>query len=166
MKPRPNGVILRTTEGLDLVITRQIVAPIEDVWASITEPERSARWFGAWRGTARPGATIELQMAFEEGQPWFEARIDACEPPKHLAITQLSGGQEWSLEVTLTHNQGVTELRFVQHQLPADQAGAVGPGWEYYLDMLVASREGDELPNFDDYYPSHQDYYERQLPRA
>ncbi|MGE3074391.1 MAG: SRPBCC family protein [Dehalococcoidia bacterium] len=166
MNPQPNGVILRTTDGLDLVITRQFSAPIEDVWDSITNPERSVRWFGAWRGAARPGAIIELQMAFEEGQPWFEARIDACEPPKRLAITQMGGGEQWRLEVNLTHRDGVTELRFVQHQLPAEQAGAVGPGWEYYLDMLVASRDGTPLPNFDDYYPSQQEYYERQLPQA
>lgn len=29
-------------------------------------------------------------------------------------------------------------------------AGEVGPGWEYYLDMLVAAREGKPLPSFGD----------------
>ena len=41
--------------------------------------------------------------------------------------------------------------------------GSVGPGWEYYLDMLVASREGDPQPSFDDYYPAQHEYY--QTPR-
>jgi hypothetical protein len=36
----------------------------------------------------------------------------------------------------------------------------VGPGWEYYLDNLVASRDGAPLPDFDDYYPAQAAYYE------
>lgn len=38
-------------------------------------------------------------------------------------------------------------------------AGDVGPGWEYYLDMLVAAREGEALPSFDDYYPAQRAHY-------
>ena len=37
--------------------------------------------------------------------------------------------------------------------------GEVGPGWEYYLDMLVAAREGASLPKFDTYYPAQKDYF-------
>jgi hypothetical protein len=55
---------------------------------------------------------------------------------------------------------GVTTLRFVQHLEPGAEVGAVGPGWEYYLDMLVASRSGGPLPDFGDYYPSQAAYYE------
>jgi hypothetical protein len=36
----------------------------------------------------------------------------------------------------------------------------MGPGWEYYLDMLVASREDLPTPSFDDYYPAMKPYYE------
>ena len=43
---------------------------------------------------------------------------------------------------------------------PGAPLGAVGPGWEYYLDMLVASRAGEPLPDFDDYYPAQAAYYE------
>ena len=38
-------------------------------------------------------------------------------------------------------------------------AGEVGPGWEYYLDMLVAAREGKPLPSFGDYYPAQKAHY-------
>jgi hypothetical protein len=30
----------------------------------------------------------------------------------------------------------------------------IGPGWEYYLDALVAAMNDNPLPNFDDYWPS------------
>lgn len=35
----------------------------------------------------------------------------------------------------------------------------VGPGWEYYLDMLVAARDGAPKPDFDDYYPTMKSYF-------
>ena len=40
----------------------------------------------------------------------------------------------------------------------------VGPGWEYYLDMLVAAHGGQPLPSFDDYFPAQQGYYEGLVP--
>ena len=59
---------------------------------------------------------------------------------------------------------GVTTLRFVHHLDDGVDVGSVGPGWEYYLDMLVASRDKQELPKFDDYYPAQQQYYQELEP--
>jgi len=43
---------------------------------------------------------------------------------------------------------------------PGDEIGDYGPGWEYYLDMLVAARDDLPTPSFDDYYPAMKGYYE------
>ena len=59
MNPTPTGQVLRTPDGRDLVIRRTFRAPIEDVWASVTESERTARWFGSWTGEPGPGRTIQ-----------------------------------------------------------------------------------------------------------
>ncbi|MBW4656808.1 MAG: hypothetical protein KME20_27735 [Kaiparowitsia implicata GSE-PSE-MK54-09C] len=56
----------------------------------------------------------------------------------------------WRIELTLAQSDDTTTLRFVQHLFDLKLAGEVGPGWEYYLDMLVASREGKSLPSFGD----------------
>ena len=40
-----------------------------------------------------------------------------------------------------------------------EQLGEIGPGWEYYLDQLVASKTGAALPDFNDYYPAQREYY-------
>jgi uncharacterized protein YndB with AHSA1/START domain len=56
MKPTPTGRVVSTAQGRDLVLERTFRAPIEDVWASITEPERTARWLGPWEGEGAPGA--------------------------------------------------------------------------------------------------------------
>ena len=160
-----NGTILRTTDGFDLAVSRTFRAPIEDVWASITEPERTARWYGPWRGTARPGAEVEIQMAYEEDSPWFKMRIDACEPPRRLAVTQLDPTDDWVLELTLTARGDETELRLIQRNVPSEHVGSIGPGWEYYMDMLVASREGRALPSFDEYL-GQQSHFEDALRAA
>jgi uncharacterized protein YndB with AHSA1/START domain len=162
MNPTPTGRIVRTPEGRDLVIVRTFRAPIEDVWASITEPERTARWFGPWRGEAGPGRTITYSMAFEEGDTEAQMTIEACEPPRHLALRATNDYGSWHLEAHLSEAAGVTELRFTQHLDPKTSIGDVGPGWEYYLDNLVASRDGAPLPQFSDYYPSQKPYYEAQ----
>ena len=163
MSPTPTGRVVRTPEGRDLVILRTFRAPIEDVWASITEPERTARWFGPWAGEAGPGRTIRFAMVFEQGSDpaelTQEMTIEACEPPRHLAVSSVDDHGSWHLEAHLTEADGVTELRFTHHLDEKAGVGEVGPGWEYYLDNLVASREGGPRPDFADYYPAQKEYY-------
>jgi uncharacterized protein YndB with AHSA1/START domain len=161
MSPTPSGKLRsRDDGGRDLVLTRTFRAPIEDVWASITEPERTARWFASWTGDAGPGRTVRQKLVFEEGQPESDVHIDACEPPHHLAISAVDAYGSWRLEARLVEVEGITTLTFVQHLDESAEPGMVGPGWEYYLDMLVASRDGSAPPVFDDYFPAQQAYYD------
>lgn len=160
MTPIPTGRLFGNANGCDLVLTRTLTGSIEDVWASLTEPERTARWFGPWKGEGAPGNTVQLQMAFEEEPVWCDLRIDRCEPPRHLAVSMLDDAGNWQIEVHLSDAGGSTEL-WLTHHLDSDAAvGDVGPGWEYYLDMFVAAREGAALPSFDDYYPEQRAYFQ------
>jgi uncharacterized protein YndB with AHSA1/START domain len=157
VSPTPTGRLF----GNDLVLTRTFRAPIADVWASLTDPERTARWFGPWLGDAAPGRTIKVQMVHEEGKPWVDMTIEACEPPRHLAVSGDEHGR-WRLEMALEESAGVTELRFTHHLTSTEGVGGFGPGWEYYLDALVASRNGGQAPNFADYYPAMKEHFEAQ----
>ena len=160
MSPTPSGRLVRTPAGRDLVLVRTFRAPIEDVWASITETERTARWYGSWSwvGEAGPGNRIRYTSVFEPEGEASEMTILACEPPRHLEVRG-EGEYAWHLEAALSESGGVTELRFTHHLDDGIDVGNVGPGWEYYLDNLVASRDGTALPDFDDYYPSQTPYY-------
>jgi uncharacterized protein YndB with AHSA1/START domain len=155
MKPKPTGHV----RGNDLILTRTFRAPIDDVWTSVTESESTARWFGSWEGDAGPGKTVRLQMLHEKGQPQMNVTIEKCEAPRHLVVAAKDDSGEWRLELTLTQTGDTTELRFVHHLSDRKLAGDVGPGWEYYLDMLVAAREGRALPSFEDYYPAQKAHY-------
>ncbi|WP_433824466.1 SRPBCC family protein [Actinoplanes sp. CA-015351] len=158
MSPTPTGRLF----GNDLVLTRTFPAPIDDVWASITEPDRTARWFGPWQGDAAPGSPIKVQMVQEEGQPWMNMTIDACEPPRRLALSAVNDYGSWHLDLVLTEDAGVTTLTFTQHLTGTENVGEVGPGWEYYLDLLVTSRDGGPKPDFTDYFPAQKAYFEAQ----
>jgi uncharacterized protein YndB with AHSA1/START domain len=156
VSPRPTGRLF----DKDLELIRTYRAPIDDVWASVTEPERTARWFGRWEGEGAVGRTIKVQMAFEENAPWTELRIDACEPPRRLAVSGSEAAGGWRLELLLSEQNGTTELKFVHHLDSVDNVGDIGPGWEYYLDLLTSAREGTPQPNFfEEYYPAMKAYY-------
>jgi uncharacterized protein YndB with AHSA1/START domain len=156
MIPKPTGRL----RGNDLILTRTFRAPIDDVWTSITDPESSARWFGRWEGSPGSGSAIRLQMAFEKDAPWMDATIETCEPPRHLALKAGDSHCEWRLEIMLEETDGCTRLEFVHHLQDRSGMGEVGPGWEYYLDMLVAARAGQPLPAFDAYFPAQKAYFE------
>jgi uncharacterized protein YndB with AHSA1/START domain len=159
MSPTPTGRLL----GTDLTLTRTFRAPIADVWASLTDPEKTARWYGPWEGEAAPGSKIRVQMVQEEGKPWTDMTIDACEPPHRLALSSVTDFGSIFLDLTLAEENGVTELRFTHKLSDPAGVGEFGPGWEFYLDALTASREGNPTPDFNDYYPSQKKYYESQL---
>ena len=148
-----------------LVQTRTFTAPIEDVWAAVTEPERLARWIGSWEGDPASGS-VQFRMLFEgEEHAGEEMAIRECEPPTRLHLTSRVGDAVWLLELDLTHADGVTTLTFSQPGVTAEQVGSVGPGWDYYLDRLVDVETGADPSqrDFDDYYPSTAEHYSSQF---
>src|SRR5262245_23477251 len=138
MNPTPTGRVVTTSDGRDLELTRTFTAPIEDVWASLTESARTAEWIGPWTGESGIGRTVTLTLIAEEGGPQSAVTITACEPPRHLAVTTLDAHASWHLEARLSESNGVTTLVFVHHLAPDVPSGDIGAGWEYYLDRLVA----------------------------
>jgi uncharacterized protein YndB with AHSA1/START domain len=145
-----------------LVQTRQFRAPIEDVWAAVTEPERLARWIGTWSGDPATGS-VRFAMTFEGQEEGDEMLIRVCEPPHRLHVTTQVGEEQWPLKLDLTHEDGVTTLTFRQPGIRSEQVGEVAPGWDYYLDRLVdAETEADPaLRRWDDYAATASHYTEQ-----
>lgn len=161
MSPNPTGRC-HTHEGdAFLVVARAFNAPIEDVWASVTDPERTARWFGPWSGDPASGR-IAVTMLVEEGAPSMEARVLECVPPRRLVLETGDGADAWHLELDLIQcelSQVTVEL---SHRLDDPElASQAGPGWEFYLDRLVAAESGGDpsAVEFEAYYPSQAGYY-------
>lgn len=160
--PTPTGRLVPGDDGHDLVLTRVLPGSIQDTWASITEPRRTARWIGRWDGTGALGETVRLQLGFEDDSPWTDVTITECDPPHGLRILTLDENGSWDISLELTGAGERTELCFRMHRVDPAAIGEIGPGWEYYLDQLVASVSDVALPNFDDYFPAQREYFEKQ----
>jgi uncharacterized protein YndB with AHSA1/START domain len=166
MSSTPTGRIEHLDGQHVLVQTRAFRAPIEDVWAAVTDPERLARWIGTWDGDPASGS-VQFRMLFEgEDHAGEEMEIRACEPPHRLHLTSRVGEEVWLLELDLAHADGVTTLTFSQPGVTKEQVGSVGPGWDYYLDRLVDVETGADpaLRDFErDYHPSTSAHYTEQF---
>src|SRR6476660_4990541 len=111
----PTGRLDRIDGRLTLVLTRTFGAPIDDVWAAVTEPERMARWIGTWSGDPAT-KRVAFRMLFEDGDPGDgdDVEIRECDPPRRLAVTTYAGEFSWQLELDLSERDGVTTLVFTQ----------------------------------------------------
>jgi uncharacterized protein YndB with AHSA1/START domain len=152
-----------------LVMTREFRAPVEDVWAAVTESDRLARWIGTWSGDPADGRVL-FQMRYEgDDVPSEVFVIDECEAPHRLAITTEAAYDEkpvtWYLELDLAETDGVTTLTFAQSVPGPAMAHDVGPGWDYYLDRMVAAESGGDVSAivFDDYFPALSDHYKGEF---
>jgi uncharacterized protein YndB with AHSA1/START domain len=157
------GRVEATAVGRDLVLERYFDADVDHVWASITESDRTARWFGSWTGDPGVGRQVLVTMGFEEGKPEMPMTITVCDPPHRLGLHSKDEYGEWNIEAVIERDGDRTRLTFLHHLDAATDPGEVGPGWEYYLDALVAAETGEPLPEFDEsYFPGMAAYYRGQ----
>lgn len=130
-----------------------IDAPLERVWAIITEAEHIRQWF-AFDGAEidlRPGGTLVMRWQ-EHGT--FPARIEAVEPPRrfsyrwaHVSGDEPSEGNSTLVEFTLSPAGAGTRLRVVEsgfrdlHLTEAEQAGWVADNVQGWAGGLAALQE-------------------------
>jgi uncharacterized protein YndB with AHSA1/START domain len=151
-------------DGQDhLVLTRTFAAPIDAVWAALTESDRLGRWFATWTGDPATGQ-VEVTWAFEDDQPVEPYAIEVCRAPHHLRVHNLHDDpdQVWTLDARLHEEDGRTVLVFAQLLHPALPVTDVGPGWEYYLDRLADSVRTGEVSTrtWDGYLELSPEYAE------
>lgn len=168
MIPIATGTRERRGDEDLIVLTRTVNAPIAEVWANITESDRLAIWFGSWTGDPAQGSVM-VTMGFEgDGVEPAEYFIDVCREPHHLAITSAmdydaENPAVWHLEFDLEEVAGTTTITFSQKVPDPTWAENIGPGWEFYLDRLVAAvtNADQSAIDFDDYYPAQSEHYTR-----
>lgn len=156
-----SGRFTETVGGADLTLVRSLALPVDEAWEYLTRPELTEQWFGPWEGDARPGGAVRVRMRFEDHEPAISIRVLECEAPHRLVLKAEDEVGGWHLEV-LVSADGDDSLVTLVHHLDSDGVdgiGEIGPGWEYYLDLLVAATEGTERPGFDNYYPALREAY-------
>lgn len=154
------GRVIPTPRGADLVLVRSLAIPADEAWAYLTDSELTELWFGPWEGEGRAGGAVRVRMRFEDHEPAIVLRIVACEAPRRLVVVADEEVGGWELEIQVeSDGEDDALLTFTHHLDELDGVGEIGPGWEYYLDLLVAATEGSERPGFDQYYPALREAY-------
>ena len=143
-------MITGTLESIDgaenIVLTRDVPAPIDEVWDAFTVSGRLALWFGTWSGDPASGE-VEVSMAFEEEAGSEPYVIVACDKPRHLRVHNLheDPAQIWTVDVQFSETEGGTHVKFAMPLPPGMEVKYVGAGWEYYLDRMVETVETGQI---------------------
>lgn len=164
--PGPRGAVTAIDGKPNLVVTRTFAAPIAQVWAMCTDSGRLERWIGRWEGDPTSGAVDFFMTAESPDAPPSRTVVHVCEPPRRLIVETAGDAGGWRLWLELDDSEEggtATVLTFGHRLAPEDDVGSIGPGWEYYLDRLVAAFEKRDVGAiaFDAYFPALQPYYEK-----
>jgi uncharacterized protein YndB with AHSA1/START domain len=149
--------------GVDvLVLERTLPLPPAELWAAVTASDRLARWFASWEGDPASGRVTVQMLAEGADAPPAVYEIRACEPPHRLAVHSSGDDGVWDVELSVAAAaDGGATLTFVQVVHDASALPSIGPGWDYYLDRLVAAETGGDpgTVDWDDYYPALAGHY-------
>jgi len=146
-------------DGGELTVRRTITiaAPIEKVWAAITEAEHIARWFG--QSAVLDEVAVGAAGVFSfEGYGDFPVRIKELDPPRTIAYRwsndkaravdpdQVDPRSSTVFRFTLEPLDGGTQLTVVESGFgsladPAASLESNRRGWDSGLDELVAYLE-------------------------
>ncbi|WP_271982930.1 SRPBCC domain-containing protein [Pseudoclavibacter terrae] len=135
-------------------IERVVAAPREDLWLWFTESDRTAQWIGPWHYTDQAAGQIGLELVAEEGTPASSATIGRCEAPRVLEVTTEDSAGVWHLQVSLEPagaGGASTRLTFEHFDVPVGMLTDIRAGWNFYLDTMLAAKDGLEKPVFEDY---------------
>lgn len=144
-------------DGFTVSRTIRIAAPVEKVWAAITEPEHLSHWFpqSATLAPAAVGATGAFTF---EGYGTFPVVIESVDPHRSISYRwgndnakaiPLSDEHSTVFTFTLEAIETGTQLTVVEsgfETLSDPQASLEGNrgGWDHELDELVAYLEGQQ----------------------
>ncbi|TFD49840.1 hypothetical protein E3T55_10445 [Cryobacterium frigoriphilum] len=158
MTAKPTGRLAQREDGLYIMFDRLFNEPIEKVWASLSRPAELEKWIGTYTGSPTTGA-VRFRMTAEAEAEWEYVNIRECVAPHRFTGDFGTGPKAWHALFHLVEGDGMTTLTFGQRLHTAAEAATVGPGWDYYLDRLVAVRAGRALPEWSHYSTAHSDFY-------
>ncbi|HAM26955.1 MAG TPA: hypothetical protein DCP11_09720 [Microbacteriaceae bacterium] len=143
----------------EFTVTRtiSIAAPIDKVWAAITEADHIARWFG--QKTVLDEVAVGATGVFSfDGYGDFPVLIEELDPPHVIAyrwgndnanaVDPIDRDHSTVFRFTLEPLAGGTQLTVVETGFdtlrdPAASMESNRGGWDSELDELVAYLEGD-----------------------
>lgn len=155
---------LGTLEWLDggrarLGFVREYAHPVYRVWAAVTDPAETIRWWAAARGKAEVGSPFSLKWlnGGDTELEWWHGEVLRCEPPRLFEHSNSQHGVlRWELDTAVVagRDEG-TRLTFTNIVSAPRDAVTMGlAGWHVHLDHLQEALEGKSV----DWPAWHQDF--------
>jgi uncharacterized protein YndB with AHSA1/START domain len=136
---------LRAADGVGVVrMEDRFDTNIDDLWATLTDPHRLARWLGEVEGDLRLGGKYHFHF-FSSGSEGA-GRVEACEPPRRLLVGFKDDDAPFDevIEAILTAEGEQTRLVVEERGMPVDQLAAYGAGIQIHVEDLAAYLAGRE----------------------
>jgi hypothetical protein len=149
-----------------VAIARRLTGSAREAWRDLTASDRLEGWIGRWEGDPASGHVSFFMTAEGKDIEPSEYTILECDPPRRFAGETAPEAGGWHLWFELYETDDATMLTFGQRLDPGLDLGSIGPGWEYYLDRLLAMREGRDADTvqWDAYYPAMSEEYAALAP--
>jgi uncharacterized protein YndB with AHSA1/START domain len=171
----PRGVeqIAPTT----LRVERMLKAPIDKVWAYLTESEKRAKWFAGGPFDLRVGGKTELRFDHDklshEPSPtgWSKdgmvgyGEVTAIDPPRLLAWRDGGIGEGGSdIRFELTAQGDVTHVVITHTLAMRKDRVNVSSGWNAHLNILEDVLAARAARGFWTMHAAYLQHYDRVLP--
>jgi uncharacterized protein YndB with AHSA1/START domain len=133
-----DGVVTKVGEGIyDLRFERRFDAPIEKVWAALTEPAQISDWLASAKVDLRLGGYIEIHWPVENET--VQHKIVAFEPPRLLGFTW--HGEEAAMGSVvrweLSEDGKGCRLTLTNTLLRTDYVLDIATGWHAHLEEFA-----------------------------
>lgn len=118
---------------------------VDDLWRACTDPERLARWIVQVAGDFRVGGMLDATFT----STWTGAmRIEVCDAPHHLVVTQEPGtDEETVIEAWLSAEGARSRLVVEERGLGLGVLHFHAAGWQVHLEDLGRSLRSGTGPH-------------------
>jgi uncharacterized protein YndB with AHSA1/START domain len=161
-----------------LRMERILPAPIERVWAYLTDPDKRATWLAGGTMTQKPGEMFDLRFNHTEltgevapdryaecRQPIVQkSRLVRMEAPTLLTISWDEGPAPSEVTFELTPQGNTTQLVLTHRRLASrkDMVSVAG-GWHAHVDVLIEVLAGRKPQGFWTNHAALEKDYEAQI---
>lgn len=148
----PLGTLVREGDQATLTFVREFAQPIDEVWRSVTDPEKTRLWWAESEIDLRVGGRFNLRWlnGGDDELEWWPGEITALQAPTLVEHTNsVHGLLRWEFEPI----DGGTRLTFTNVVIPGEAANVSRSlaGWHAHLDHLAEAMEGRE-PRWDTWH--------------
>ena len=151
------GTITRSGDDAEVVFDRVYDTDAADLWETLTDPERLARWFARVDGDLREGGRFTIHFD-DDDVP--ECRITSCDAPRGYRWEWSHATHTSLVTVAVEPDSEGARLHLTHTRLSSGRAAGYAAGWDVYLrrlDELVARREVQDRWS-EDWGSAHEGY--------